>query len=229
MGYLKVTTSDTRMKAKVTPLPRSGEVNLRARRLAPPPANGKTHLPGADQLALAQIAQRFAPGKPRSRGLRSREPAASRRRRPEIRDPATGAAGAERSGRCCADPRFAAWNANADRRAHPRCAPAERAVRRHDRFRRDTPELARALAQDASSDLAFGACFGRRCPSAGETTSSARAEVRAEACRRDGQCSARAPRAAKCSRGGSWAKAGQDSDRWASARSESRGGGHGID
>ena len=64
MGYLKVTTSDTRMKAKVTPLPRSGEVNLRARRLAPPPANGKTHLPGADQLALAQIAQRFAPGSP---------------------------------------------------------------------------------------------------------------------------------------------------------------------
>ena len=59
MGYLKVTTSDTRMKAKVTPLPRSGEVNLRARRLAPPPANGKTHLPGADQLALAQIAQRL--------------------------------------------------------------------------------------------------------------------------------------------------------------------------
>ena len=51
----------------------------------------------------------------------------------------------------------------------------------------------------ASSDLAFGACFGRRCPSAAETTSSARAE----ACRRDGQCSARAPRAAKCSRGGS--------------------------
>ena len=51
MGYIKVTTSDTRMKAKVTPLPRSGEVNLRARRLAPPPANGKTHLPGADQLA----------------------------------------------------------------------------------------------------------------------------------------------------------------------------------
>ena len=64
MGYLKVTTCDTRMKAKVTPLPRSGEVNLRARRLAPPPANGKAHLPGADQLALAQIAQRFAPGSP---------------------------------------------------------------------------------------------------------------------------------------------------------------------
>ena len=62
MGYLKVTTSDIRMKAKVTPLPRSGEVNLRARRLAPPPANGKAYLPGADQLALAQIAQRFAPG-----------------------------------------------------------------------------------------------------------------------------------------------------------------------
>ena len=64
MGYLKLTTSDIRMKAKVTPLPRSGEVNLRARRLAPPPANGKAHLPGADQLALAQIAQRFAPGSP---------------------------------------------------------------------------------------------------------------------------------------------------------------------
>ena len=69
MGYLKVTTSDTRMKAKVTPLPRSGEVNLRARRLAPPPANGKTHLPGADQLALAQIAQRFAPGSPAPGGF----------------------------------------------------------------------------------------------------------------------------------------------------------------
>ena len=145
----------------------------------------------------------FRSWKPRSRGLRSREPASSRRRRPEIRDPAAGAAGAERSGGGCADRRFAAGNANADRRAHPRRAPAERAVRRHDLFRRDTPELARALAQDASSDLAFGACFGRRCPSAGETTSSARAEVRAEARRRDGQRSARAPRAAKCSRGGS--------------------------
>ena len=69
MGYLKVTTSDTRMKAKVTPLPRSGEVNLRARRLAPTPANGKTHLPGADQLALAHIAQRFAPGCPAPGGF----------------------------------------------------------------------------------------------------------------------------------------------------------------
>jgi hypothetical protein len=62
MGYLKVTSSAIRMPAKVTALPRSGDVNLRARRVAPPPANGKTHLPGADQLALAQIAQRFAPG-----------------------------------------------------------------------------------------------------------------------------------------------------------------------
>ena len=69
MGYLKLTTSDIRMKAKVTPLPRSGEVNLRARRLAPPPANGKAHLPGADQLALAQIAQRFAPGSPAPGGF----------------------------------------------------------------------------------------------------------------------------------------------------------------
>ena len=69
MGYLKLTTSDIRMKAKVTPLPRSGEVNLRARRLAPPPANGKAHLPGLDQLALAQIAQRFAPGSPAPGGF----------------------------------------------------------------------------------------------------------------------------------------------------------------
>ena len=69
MGYLKLTTSDLRMKAKVTPLPRSGEVNLRARRLAPPPANGKAHLPGLDQLALAQIAQRFAPGSPAPGGF----------------------------------------------------------------------------------------------------------------------------------------------------------------
>ena len=69
MGYLKLTTSDLRMKAKVTPLARSGEVNLRARRLAPPPANGKAHLPGLDQLALAQIAQRFAPGSPAPGGF----------------------------------------------------------------------------------------------------------------------------------------------------------------
>ncbi|HEU0018185.1 MAG TPA: SH3 domain-containing protein [Methyloceanibacter sp.] len=62
MGYLKLTSSDIRMPAKVTPLPRSSDVNLRARRLAPTPGNGKTHVPGADQLALAQIAQRFAPG-----------------------------------------------------------------------------------------------------------------------------------------------------------------------
>ena len=69
MGYLKLTTSDIRMPAKVTPLPRSSDVNLRARRLAPTPANGKTHLPGADQLALAQIAQRFAPGCPAPGGF----------------------------------------------------------------------------------------------------------------------------------------------------------------
>jgi uncharacterized protein YgiM (DUF1202 family) len=62
MSYLKLTSSNVRMPAKVTALPRSGDVSLRARRLAPPPASGKTHLPGADQLALAQIAQRFAPG-----------------------------------------------------------------------------------------------------------------------------------------------------------------------
>src|SRR5688572_19709048 len=62
MGYLKVTSSAVHRPAKVTALPRSSEVNLRARRVAPPPANGKAHLPGADQLALAQIAQRFAPG-----------------------------------------------------------------------------------------------------------------------------------------------------------------------
>jgi len=62
MGYLKVTSSAVHMPAKVTALPRSSDVNLRARRVAPPPANGRTHLPGADQLALAQIAQRFAPG-----------------------------------------------------------------------------------------------------------------------------------------------------------------------
>lgn len=62
MGYLKVTSSAIRMPAKVTALHPAGDVNLRARRVAPPPANGKTHMPGADQLALAQIAQRFAPG-----------------------------------------------------------------------------------------------------------------------------------------------------------------------
>jgi hypothetical protein len=62
MGYLKLTSSDIRMPAKVTVLHHAGDVNLRARRVAPPPANGKAHLPGADQLALAQIAQRFAPG-----------------------------------------------------------------------------------------------------------------------------------------------------------------------
>jgi uncharacterized protein YgiM (DUF1202 family) len=62
MGYFKVTSSAVHKPAKVTALPRSGDVNLRARRVAPTPANGRTHLPGADQLALAQIAQRFAPG-----------------------------------------------------------------------------------------------------------------------------------------------------------------------
>lgn len=62
MGYLKITSSAVHRPAKVTALPRSSEVNLRARRVAPPQANGRTHLPGADQAALAQIAQRFAPG-----------------------------------------------------------------------------------------------------------------------------------------------------------------------
>ena len=61
MGYLKLASSDIR-PAKVSALPRAEDVALRARRLAPAPANGKQHLPGADQLALAQIAQRFAPG-----------------------------------------------------------------------------------------------------------------------------------------------------------------------
>jgi hypothetical protein len=62
MGYLKLTSTDTRMPARVTPLPRSGDVTLRARRSSSVPANGKAHLPRADQLALADIAQRFAPG-----------------------------------------------------------------------------------------------------------------------------------------------------------------------
>ena len=225
MGYLKLTTSDIRMPAKVTPLPRSSDVNLRARRLAPTPANGRTSL--AWRRSACSCADRAAlrSGVPRSRWLRSREPAPSRRHGPEVRDAAAGAAGAERSGSCCADRRFAAGNANADWRAHPRCAPAERAVRGHDLFRRDSPELARALVQDASIDLAFSAGFSRRRPSAGETTSSARAE----ACRRVGQRSARSPRGAKRSRGGSRAEARQNSDRRASARSDARGGGHGID
>ena len=62
MGYLKVTSSAPRMPANVTALPRAGDVSLRARRSAPTPANAKPHLPRADQLALANIAQRFAPG-----------------------------------------------------------------------------------------------------------------------------------------------------------------------
>ena len=177
MGYLKLTTSDIRMQAKVTPLPRSGDVNLRARRLAPPPANGRTHLPGADQLALAQIAQRFAPGSPAPGGFApgSQPQAAAVDQRFETRQQAPQVQSAQAAAApIAASPRgmrtligvlilvallpsalFAAMIS----------------------FGANAPELARALAQDASSDLAFGACFSRRCPSAGETTSSARAEA----------------------------------------------------
>ena len=202
MGYLKVTSSAIRMPAKVT-------ASASLRRCQSKGASRRTAAcerqdslawrrpacPCADRAALRS-------GKLRSRRLRSRESGSSRRRGSEVRDPAAGAAGTERSGCCFADRPFAAGHANADRRAHPRRAPAERAVRRHDVVRRDPHDLAVALAQDSSNDLAFGAGFGRRCPSAGETASSARTEVRAEARRRGGQRSDPAPRAAERTRGG---------------------------
>ena len=80
----------SRAKAKVTPLPRSGEVNLRARRLGTTAGERhQLHLPGADQLALAQIAQRSLQGAQLQeaplQGARSREPAASCRRRRDSR------------------------------------------------------------------------------------------------------------------------------------------------
>jgi hypothetical protein len=61
MGYLKITSSDPRIAARAVPLPRPGDVALRARRSSPP-SNVKPLMPRADQIALANIAQRFAPG-----------------------------------------------------------------------------------------------------------------------------------------------------------------------
>jgi uncharacterized protein YgiM (DUF1202 family) len=62
MGYMKPTSSDIWMPVRGTAQPRTEHVTLRARRSSPAPANAKPHLPRTDQLALTDIAQRFAPG-----------------------------------------------------------------------------------------------------------------------------------------------------------------------
>jgi hypothetical protein len=61
MGNPKPTSSYARMPANVTALPIGADVKSRARRQSPLPANG-TRLARVDQVALTDIAQRFAPG-----------------------------------------------------------------------------------------------------------------------------------------------------------------------
>ena len=103
MGYLKLTTSDIRMKAKVTPLPRSGEVNLRRGDSHRRRRTARLTCPAPTSCALAQIAQRFAPGAaaaPRkSNPTAAPVDAGTRQQAPQD---------AERSGGRCADRRFAA-------------------------------------------------------------------------------------------------------------------------
>ena len=63
MGYPKLNSPDTVLPPRVS-RPGADTISLTARRLARPKSQPKPHISGADQLALARIAERFAPGAP---------------------------------------------------------------------------------------------------------------------------------------------------------------------
>src|SRR4029077_3240322 len=63
MGYPKLNSPDNVLPPRVS-RPGADTISLKARRLARPRSQPKPHISGADQLALARIAERFAPGAP---------------------------------------------------------------------------------------------------------------------------------------------------------------------
>ena len=63
MGYPKLNSPDNVLPPRVS-RPGADTISLTARRLARPKSQPKPHISGADQLALARIAERFAPGAP---------------------------------------------------------------------------------------------------------------------------------------------------------------------
>jgi hypothetical protein len=63
MGYPKLNSPDTVLPPRVS-RPGAETISLTARRLARPKSQPKPHISGADQAALARIAERFAPGAP---------------------------------------------------------------------------------------------------------------------------------------------------------------------
>jgi hypothetical protein len=70
MGYPKLNSPDTVLPPRVS-RPGADTISLTARRLARPKSQPKPHISGADQLALARIAERFAPGAPGAPGAQS--------------------------------------------------------------------------------------------------------------------------------------------------------------
>jgi hypothetical protein len=63
MGYPKLNSPDSVLPPRVS-RPGAETISLTARRLARPKSQPKPHISGADQAALARIAERFAPGAP---------------------------------------------------------------------------------------------------------------------------------------------------------------------
>ena len=214
MGYLKLTTSDLRMKAKVTPLARSGEVNLRARRLAPPPANGDVTCPASTSLLSR-----------RSRSVSLLEA------------PLQGASlqGASLSRRV--DQRFETrQQAPQVQRAQAAAAPIAASPRGMRTLIGVLILVALLPSALFAAMISFGAIHlnwpapwlktqAATWPSAPASVAGAlpqekpqaQSEPKSPVRRRDGQRSARAPRAAKCSRGGTSANARPEPARWAGA------------
>src|SRR5512147_219145 len=67
MAYPKLNSPDNVLPPRVS-RPGAETISLTARRLARPKSQPKPHISGADQAALARIAERFAPGAPGSPG-----------------------------------------------------------------------------------------------------------------------------------------------------------------
>ncbi|MGH6827106.1 SH3 domain-containing protein [Methyloceanibacter sp.] len=70
MGYPKLNSPDSVLPPRVS-RPGADMISLTARRQTRPKSQPKPHISGADQKALARIAERFAPGAPGSPGTQS--------------------------------------------------------------------------------------------------------------------------------------------------------------
>ena len=70
MGYPKLNPPNSVLPPRVS-RPGADMISLTARRLTRPKSQPKPHISGADQMALARIAERFAPGAPGGNGAQS--------------------------------------------------------------------------------------------------------------------------------------------------------------